>query len=271
MVPKLMRDPRGWLSGVLWLLAGAALAVGLGMAPPRFELLLAPGASSTETVVIFSYDAPDQRVDVGVVDWTLDPEGQLRVLPPGTLPYSASAWLQASADPFTLARSGTHPVRFTVAVPKDAALEGSYWTGLSFTTEPRPTEEGEGMTVRVRARAVVVIYVTIPGTERPAAALQGVLLQDGEDGRFVVVDVVNEGNVYLRLGGELRFVNERGEVAARVPLPERVLLRDGLVRYRLALPDDLPDDAVLAAVEIHPRGPADGYGGPPLYGEVPLR
>ncbi|WP_457637335.1 hypothetical protein [Oceanithermus sp.] len=94
---------------------------------------------------------------------------------------------------------------------------------------------------------------------------------DDQGKKYVVADVVNKGNVYLRLNGELRFVNAKGEVVRRKALPERVLLRDGLVRYKLALPEDLPEDAILAQIEIQPQGPAKSYGGPPLYGEVSLQ
>jgi len=124
----------------------------------------------------------------------------------------------------------------------------------------------------VNTRVLSIVYVTIQGTERPASELQGVSIEAGDDGKqYVVADVVNKGNVYLRLNGELRFLNTKGEVVKRLPLPERVLLRDGLIRYRLPLPDDLPDDALLAAIEIQPQGPAKSYGGPPLYGETSLK
>ncbi len=268
MVLRYRANPRAWISGVLWLLGAAAFAqVGIGVAPPRFELVLPPGASTTESVVVFSRNTPDQRIDVAQVDWLNGVDGALRVLPPGTAPYSAADWLQTSVDPFTLERDGAHAVRFTVTVP-EAALEGSYWTGLAFTTEPRPVER-EGLTALMRTRAVAVVYVTIQGTERPAAEITGVEVQEvPEKGRFVVVDVVNRGNVYLRLNGELRFVGATGEVVWRGPLPERVLLRDGVTRYTLPVPEGLPDDVVLAAVEIVPKGPAGSYGGPTLYGEV---
>ncbi len=240
------------------------------MAPPRFELLLEAGSTTSEDVAVFSRNTPDQRINVDIVDWTIGTNGKLRVLPRGAQPYSAADWVTASVDPFTLKENEAHTIRFSVTTPA-TGLDGSYWAGLAFTTQPKPTEH-EGMVVAVRTRAVVVVYVTIQGTEKPASELQGVSIETDEGGkRFVIADVVNKGNVYLRLNGELRFVNAKGEVAERVPLPERVLLRDGLVRYRLEIPEDLPKDAVLAAIEIQPQGPAKSYGGPPLYGETAMR
>lgn len=242
------------------------------MAPPRYELVLAPGDSTTETVTLFSRNTPDQKIEVDLVDWLVDPEGAIKTLPPGSSTYSAASWISTALDPFTLKRDASHQVRFTVTLPANPQLSGSYRAALAFTTEPRPTVQ-KGVVALTRTRALAVIYVTVQGTEKPAAELQGVTVTtDAESGkRFLVADVANTGNVYLRLKGELRFVNAAGEVAQRVPLHERVLLREGLVRYRLPLPEDLPEGVILAQIEIQPQGPAQGYGGPPLYGEVALR
>jgi len=266
-------NPRNLILGVLlFFLFGAAFAqTGIGVAPPRFELVLAPGVTTTKNVAVFSKNTPDQQIAVSIVDWTNRPDGSLVVLPKGTAKYGASGWISANLDPFTLERDGAHSIRFTVSPPADPSLEGSYWTALAFTTEPKPVNR-KGIVALMRTRALVIVYVTIQGTEQPAAALQGVsLVTAKEGGRKLVADVVNKGNVYLRLNGELRFVNSKGEVVKRASLPERVLLRDGLVRYELPVPANLPEDVVLAAIEIRPQGPAKSYGGPPLYGEVDLK
>jgi len=270
-VLRAIKNPRAWISGVFLLIASSALAqVGIGMAPPRFELTLEPGATVSKDVAIFSRNAPDQRISVEIVDWSLSPDGRLLVLPRGSQRYSAANWLSAAIDPFTLKQNEPHIIHFSVTAPA-TNLEGSYWAGLSFTTQPNPGKH-KGMVVAVRTRAVVIIYVTIQGTEKPASALQGLSLQTEEDGKnYIVADVVNKGNVYLRLNGELRFLNTKGEVVERTPLTERVLLREGLVRYKLPVPEDLPEDVLLAAIEIRPQGPSESYGGPPLYGEIPLR
>lgn len=245
---------------------------GIGVAPPRFELVLAAGDTYTGVVTVFSKNTPDQTIEVGLFDWLLDPTGGVGVLPPGSTASTAAPWIDVSLDPFLLQNNSTHQIRFSVTLPDSPTLRGSYRAALAFTTQPRATIQ-QGVAARMRTRALAVVYVTVQGTEQPAAELQGVTVvtDEGSGKRYLVADVVNTGNVYLRLNGELRFVDTAGEVARRVELPERVLLREGLVRYRLAFPDDLPGDAILAQIEIQPGGPAGSYGGPPLYGEVALR
>ena len=256
----------------VFILGMAAAVQGVAVAPPRLELVASPGSTVTREVAVFARGAGEQRIVPGVHGWTLDPAGRL-VLQDGTnAAFDASNWVSTTYNPFTLRADEPVNVKFEVALPDTPALEGSYWTALSFTTEPKPGKY-KGVSVLVNTRALAVVYVTIQGTEQPSAELQGVTVVSDEKGgrRYLVADVANTGNVYLRLNGELRFVSTAGEVARRTPLPERVLLREGLVRYRLALPEDLPEDTILAQVEIQPQGPAGGYGGPPLYGEVNLK
>jgi hypothetical protein len=265
-------NPRPVLPGVLlsFFLGFVALAqTGIGVAPPRFELVLAPGDSVTQSVTVFSKNTPDQTIEVGLFDWMVGPEGAISVTPPATTPYSASPWIDVALDPFLLQNNSTHQIRFSVTLPDSPTLRGSYRAALAFTTQPRATLE-QGVAARMRTRALAIVYVTVQGTEQPAAELQGVAVVADEAAgkRYLVADVVNTGNVYLRLFGELRFVDAAGEVARRIELPERVLLREGLVRYRIPLPEDLPRDIVLAQIEVQPQGPAGSYGGPPLYGEV---
>ena len=260
------------LGAGLFMLAMSAFAqVGIGIAPPRFELLMRPGDTATYSLAVFSKNTPDQQIEVSLADWVSDETGAVKIYQPGVLAHSAAHWINVALDPFNLKANSSHEIKFSVTIPDDNALQGSYWSALSFKTKPIPVKK-QGITTLVSTRALAVVYVTIQGTEKPAAALQGVsLVTAKEGGRKLVADVVNKGNVYLRLNGELRFVNAKGEVVKRAPLPERVLLRDGLVRYELPVPADLPEDVVLAAIEIQPQGPARSYGGPPLYGEVDLK
>ncbi len=254
------------------LLLSAYAQMGIGVSPPRFDLTLPPGGEVTRTLTIFSREGEAQQIVPAVHDWLMDANDRIEWLPPATIPYSAAQWLEMTLDPFALQGHATKTVRFTLRLPEDAGLNGTYWTAIALATEARPHTDAQGKVFATRVRAMVIVYVTVQGTEQPGAELQGVTVVTGEeDGRrFLVADVANTGNVYLRLNGELRIVDSAGEVVRRAQLPERVLLREGLVRYRLPFPEDLPQDAILAQIEIQPKGPAGGYGGPPLYGEVAL-
>jgi len=134
-------------------------------------------------------------------------------------------------------------------VPNDPSLNGSYWAAANFVTTP-PNQD-QNATVLIRVAANYIIYVTIAGTERPGAKIT----------RFD-----REGD---HLVGSLKFLNPEGKTVGAQKLPERVLLRDGLARMKLKLPKDLPQDAVIAAVEVYAKKPLPLP--ERLYAEVALR
>ncbi len=253
-----------YLAPLLFLAGGLSLALqGIGVAPPHDELTLAPGARKTVEVKVFTTEATALQVSARFADWTMKPDGTVVELPPGENPYSALGWLEASFDPFAITKDRYRAIKITVRVPNDPGLAGSYWAAAHFVTTP-PNQNPKS-TVLIRVAANYIIYVTIAGTERPGAKV----LRFEREKNGLVLDVENTGNTYLRLKGVLRFLNARGEAVRASDVPERVVLRGGLARMRLALPKDLPKDAVLATVELCSTKPVPRpY---KLYAEVALK
>jgi len=237
--------------------------VGLIIAPPRYELTLSPGSRLRRDFAVTArgYERA-QTAAVAVQDWLLSPEGRLVPVPEGQNPYSARNWVRVSATSLTLKPGQAIEIPFEVQVPTNAP-PGSYWTAITATVQPPPVKRPKGLVLVNRLRIWGVVYVTIAGTEQPDAAIQAFDLDPEK--KALVLDVVNKGNVYLRLHPSLVFRDARGKAIKSEKLAERVLLRDGLVRYRIPL-KDVPKEAVVAAVEVEAKGLVA-----PLYAEVALR
>jgi len=237
---------------------------GLLIAPPRYELTLAKGDRVRKEFAILAKGYGDAvTAEVAVLDWGENAEGGLIPLAPGANPYSAARWIKVALDPLSLKPDEPVAVPFEVAVPEGAPLEGSYWAAITFATKPAPVKNRRGVAVVNRLRIWGVVYVTIAGTERPDAAIQAFDLDPGKEA--LLLDVVNKGNVYLRLHPSLVFRDARGKAVKSQKLAERVLLRDGLIRYRIPL-KDVPKEAVVASVEVEAKGLVA-----PLYAEVALK
>ena len=236
---------------------------GILIAPPRYELVLAPGERARKAFAVLAKGFGQAvTVEVAPMDWTLSPEGKLVPLAPGQGPYSAARWVEVALDP--LALKPEEPVRlpFGVRVPP-GPYAGSYWTAITFATKPAPAKSRRGVAVLNRLRIWGIVYVTVAGTERPGAEIANFDL-DAEKGELIL-DVQNTGNVYLRLRATLTYKDESGRTIKAEKLPERVLLRDLLVRYRIPLVK-APEGAVAASVEVTAKGLAS-----PLYAEVALK
>ncbi len=236
---------------------------GLLIAPPRYELVLTPGERVKKefAVVAKGYDHAI-RAAVAVQDWTLSPEGKIIALNPGQNPYSAAPWVQTALDPLSLEPDKPIVLPFEVRVPK-AGLSGSYWTAVTFTTESPPHKNKRGIAVVNRLRIWGIVYVTIAGTEAPGAEIAN--FGFGSEKKNLILDVQNTGNVYLRLHGTLTYKDQSGKTIKAEKLPERVLLRDLLVRYRIPV-KAVPKEAVVASVEVTAKGLTS-----PLYAEVALK
>jgi len=253
-----------WLAPLLLLAGGLSLAFqGIGVAPPRSELRLSPGEQKNVKVKVFTTEEGPLQVSARFMDWKLTPEGGVVELPPGENPYSAASWLQADLDPFEISAGQYREIRIRVNVPNDPHLEGSYWAAVHFVTTP-PNQNPQNKVI-FRVAANYIVYVTIAGTEKPNAQIT----RFERNGNTLFLDIENTGNTYLRLEGEIRFLNAAGEITHTLKLPERVVLREGLARMRLRIPKDAIKDAVVAVVEVWAKKPVPLP--KRLYAEVPLQ
>jgi hypothetical protein len=114
-----------WIVSLL-LFVTVAQAADIGLSPPRLELIVEPGETVTETVMILSDAVQEQQLQVNVEDFTLDPKGDLSALPSASLEHSASAWLQPELSEFVVAGANAREFRVSVSVPEDASLAGTY-------------------------------------------------------------------------------------------------------------------------------------------------
>ena len=236
---------------------------GILIAPPRYELKLPVGARKRQQ---FSILAKGYRrkvtTRVQVMDWAEDIEGRLVPLPSEENPYSAASWIKVSLNPLHLNPDEPVIVPFEVHVPP-GPFAGSYWAAITFSTEPAPAKANKGVTVLNRLRIWGIVYVTIAGTEEPGAEISN--FGFGPEKKNLILDVQNTGNVYLRLHGTLTYKDKSGKTIKAEKLPERVLLRDLLVRYRIPV-KAVPKEAVVASVEVTAKGLTS-----PLYAEVALK
>lgn len=238
---------RRWLpplmGGLLLLSAQAQRAPALGLAPPFAELELAPGERYEGIIRLVMAKKGEGQFEVQPLDFEFDDAGQLVVEPPGMNPYSASDWLQFSADPFALSEGKVRTFTYAVEVPPSA--RGSYWSAIAFTPVVNPEQSGGQVSVQIRTQVLFGIYITTTGGQSPAFAIDEAGLREGR----LEVLVSNRGNTYLALGGTVRFLDDRGRTVAQKPFPKFLLLRDASRVFRF----DPPPESRAAVIEVRDR------------------
>lgn len=259
-----LRFPRALVrasaAALLLALAGApaAFASEIGLTPPRLELTVPPGGTVTETVTLATSAQEPQQVRVSLTDWVMDYEGRLGYFPASTLPTSAASWIEPETSDVLLEPVSTREFRITVTAPATGA-EGTHQAMVFFQVVP-PGGDADGVGVTVTTRIALAVYVTVAGTERPAADLVDFYRDDDA----LTLVLANDGNTLTRLGGIVELRDETGETVAQLPVPDVPVLRESERQLRLSLPADLEAGFYIALALVE-----DNRGGL-LVGELPL-
>jgi hypothetical protein len=127
-------------------------------------------------------------------------------------------WLAIKPKQFELKAGKSRKVKYTIRVPKDA--QGELRTQVFFTSA---VEGGPGM----RSRLGAIIYVTIKDTQTIQGALGEVQVHytastpgiKKPDRLDIALRIHNTSNVHVIPEGEVRVLDHKGQVVARVPMP----------------------------------------------------
>lgn len=195
----------------------------IAISPSRVELVMTPGTEKTVVVnLIYSSDSgkgQPTRVIGYLGDWSITKNGKIEFYQAGARTNSASSWLVYSPTEVTVMPGGTHSIRVTVSVPKDASA-GEHITALF--VEPRPDDiksEQNRKQVRVKFRLAAVFYILVP-TLTQDATLEN-LRAEASDKVVVVTPVLrNKGNTHVRPAFSIKLLNQTGAIIADYPETE---------------------------------------------------
>ena len=186
----------------------------------------------TEVVSLIASNGTAEDLTVSKGDWTQDTNGTVSFLPPGSGTYSSAPWVTLSADSVAVPADGQASYRFTVSVPEDSTLNGTYRTVVFFETRPS-AGAASGSTLRMRQRLGFVLYVTVAGTQQNGSKLSDMYV----DGSAIHAIVSNVGNTLMRYTGSIEVRNVSGDTVERVRLPGGPILRESERDIAVKMPD----------------------------------
>lgn len=218
-----------WLVIAALACAGVARAqVGLGLAPMREELNLAPGATHSSVLTLANGGANKVRVMAEALDFYLDATATPQFAPryPQEADFSCRGWLTANPMEVELNGGSQLPVRYTIRVPATAPAR-SYHCAIGFTTQPTAEElKSSPIGLRTAVQIVAAFYVVVGHPALDATVKDLRLEYTGGDpksaGWRAVVTFHNGGFMHFRPVGDLDILNADGKVVETVrftPLP----------------------------------------------------
>ena len=169
------------------------------------EYDVAPGGSYTGSIVVQNPEKDPQEVRVYQTDYLFYADGSSYYGDPGTMPRSSTRWISFTPKQFTVPAGEEVTVRYTIQVPDDARLRGTYWSVIMVEpVEPGSPESStptakDKVTVGIRQVfrfAVQIVTHVGSGTRQLKFTKVQVAAKDGK--RQLLVDAENTGERWLR-------------------------------------------------------------------------
>lgn len=196
--------------------------------PASIDAKVKRGASYTQTFTLTNNTGTRLRFECSVADVWYDERNQRITGHPGTLPRSASPWVQfLPADVIVEARSSM-AVKAIITVPLTAT--GSYYTMPIFealpvgqSTEPSvlPAVSTATASIAVRFRGLIIL-TTLDGSEYYVEILGGKISPPTASAELTIeLDLLNRGTGNVRMRGAFAILNSSGALAGRGTIQEK--------------------------------------------------
>ena len=96
------------------------------------------GATNTGKIVIVNIGEEPEDVKVYQTDFESSAGGFRHYREFNTTPRSNANWLTISPKRFRISAGGTYTLHYTIKVPDDKTLDGTYWSILMVQSIPKP-------------------------------------------------------------------------------------------------------------------------------------
>lgn len=225
-----------------WLLpvaAEAGISIGGGL---THERVVRPGATYEGVVTIINTGQEQENVEIYQTDFRFTCEGNYFYDDPGENTRSNAGWVDFSPRLVTVPPGGTVDVSYTITVPEDQDLAGTYWSVLmvevagSHSSEAATEKQDDlrlGINQIVRYGVQIVSHMGDTG-ERRLDFIETRILRAGAN-RILEVDLENIGERWLRPLVWAELYDESGEFMGRFEAGKLRIFPGTSVRYKVDL------------------------------------
>lgn len=221
----------------LVLLAAAPAAAQVSVVSSTLEeRAAAPGERYTGTIRVRNTGAEPRQARVSSADYRFLADGRTFYERPGTGARSNAGWVRFTPEQLTLAPGAEATVAYTVSVPADGTLRGSYWSVLiveGVDDAPAAVRSGRvGIAPSIRYAVQLATHV---GQAERRIALEGAHLTTEGGARALEVDVANTGAQADRLELRVELFDAGGAPAGRLTSVRGLVYPGTSIRQRFDL------------------------------------
>ena len=205
------------------------------------EHAVRPGQTVSGTIRLRNTGGRAEEAKVYLSDYTFSADGRTAYGAPGSLPRSSARWVAFSPSQVRIAPGEEATVGYTVTVPADASLAGSYWTTLMVegiaAGSAESTVPGARVQVGIRptVRHAVQLAARIEGTGTPAVSFAATRAFGTAEGKVLELDLANAGDVAYRPEIRVELFHEDGRPAGTFTSKRGLLYPGASLRQRFYL------------------------------------
>lgn len=228
----------------------------LGVSPASVEAKVKRGSTYTQTYTLFNNTSERLRFNCFVIDYWYDESNKRLTGRPGTLPRSASLWVQFSPSEIIVEPNSSATVKAIFTVPIGAA--GGYYTMPVFEAMPvtygstvqQPVANISTASIGVRFRGLVML-ATEDGNEYVVEVMGGKVKPPSDSTPLEVdLDVRNRGTVHARVRGVLAILDASGKLAGRGRIEGNKFLPGQRNKIKVAWAGELQPGRYTAVVTL---------------------
>jgi len=198
-------------------------AQSLGLTPATMEATVKRGGSYINAFTLSNGTNTRLRVRCSVSDYWYDEQNQRIIGRAGTLPHSASLWVQFTPSEIIIEPRSSGTVSAVITVPPGAS--GGYYTVPIFETEsadlssPAPGTAQANITVRLEG---LLLLTTETATEYNVEVMTGQISAPTYASPLEMsLDVRNRGTSHARVHGIFALLDASGKLAGRGKIDEQ--------------------------------------------------
>lgn len=229
---------------ILSLAAPAALGFGIGLQPTTVEMEMEPGDRQRQVINIANvHQEKTISLTLGLADWALDDNGQIKLTPPGETPSSSADWVRFSPAFITLKPGQAQQIIVDIAAPVRLEQSGDHRFALLASTV-LPEERAGGSGVWKKYQIASLFYLTTgDAVSTPEITSSGLTVTPGGQ-TMIDLRIENEGNAHARLEGSIKITSEGAEPQS-INVANLVVLDHGARNYRVPLAGPLPENSEI--------------------------
>lgn len=201
------------------------------------EFVVQPGQTCTGQIVVTGNTGARTEIEITQADYLFLADGRNTYGEPGTMARSNANWIRVFLPLDTLAPGESLSILYTIDVPDDPSLVGTYWSMVMASAVLPPSEapaEGEvGIQQVIRYGIQIVTHIGDSGERRIRIVNPQLLRKD--EGLVLQIDIENIGERWVRPVAWSELYDEEGASVGRFESFQQRIFPNCSVRHRFVL------------------------------------